>query len=114
MSENKERVTEEQKDMNKQEVTNEMLLEHLKELEQTQGLLLNSFGTIFTMLLEHKEQLELSKIEEKLLMVGIDAIDSGLYSLGEKTGLNEVEKKMRGVNVKVITSFDGLLNEILK
>ena len=66
------------------------------------------------MLLEHKEQLELSKIEEKLLMVGIDAIDSGLDSLGEKTVLNEVEKKMRGVNVKVITSFDELFNEILK
>lgn len=34
MSENRE-TREEKKDMNKQEVTNEMLLEHLKELEQT-------------------------------------------------------------------------------
>ena len=29
--ESKERTTEEQKDMNKQEVTNEMLLEHLNQ-----------------------------------------------------------------------------------
>lgn len=113
MSENKE-TREEQKDMNKQEVTNEMLLEHLKELERTQGLLLNSFGTIFTMLLEHKEQLELSEIEEKLLMVGIDAIDFGLDSLGEKTGMNEIERKMRNVNVRVISSLDELFKEILK
>lgn len=114
MGENKERTTEEQKNMNKQEVTNEMLLEHLKELELTQGLLLNSFGTIFTMLLEHKEQLELSNIEEKLLMIGIEAIDSGLDSLGDKTGMNEVENKMKNVNVKVITSLDELFKEILK
>ena len=113
MSENKE-VREEQKDMNKQELTNEMLLEHLKELERTQGLLLNSFGTIFTLLLEHKEQLKLDEMEQKLLMVGINAIDLGLDSLGEKTGMNEVEKKMRNINVKVITSFDELLEEILK
>ena len=114
MSENKERTTDEKKDMNKQEVTNLMLLEHLKELERTQGLLLNSFGTIFTMLLEHKEQLELSNSEEKLLTVGINAIDMGIDSLGEKTRLNEVEKKMKNVNVRVITSFDEFLEEILK
>ena len=113
MSENRE-TREEQKDMNKQEVTNEMLLEHLKELERTQGLLLNSFGTIFTMLLEHKEQLKLDEMEQKLLMVGIDAIDLGLDSLGEKTGMNEVKKKMKNVNVRVITSLDELFNEILK
>ena len=113
MSENRE-TREEKKDMNKQEVTNEMLLEHLKELEQTQSLLLNSFGTIFTMLLEHKEQLKLDEIEQKLLMVGIDAIDIGLDSLGEKTGMNEVKKKMKNVNVRVITSLDELFNEILK
>lgn len=113
MSENRE-TREEKKDMNKQEVTNEMLLEHLKELERTQGLLLNSFGTIFTLLLEHKEQLKLDEVEQKLLMVGIDAIDLGLDSLGEKTGMNEVEKKMKNVNVSVITSLDELFNEILK
>lgn len=113
MSENKE-TREEKKDMNKQEVTNEMLLEHLKELEQTQSLLLNSFGTIFTMLLEHKEQLKLDEMEQKLLMVGVDAIDLGLDSLGEKTGMNEVEKKMKNVNVRVIASLDELFNEILK
>lgn len=113
MSENRE-TREEKKDMNKQEVTNEMLLEHLKELEQTQSLLLNSFGTIFTMLLEHKEKLKLYEAEQKLLMVGIDAIDLGLDSLGEKTGMNEVEKKMKNVNVSVITSLDELFNEILK
>lgn len=113
MSENRE-TREEQKDMNKQEVTNEMLLEYLKELEQTQGLLLNSFGTIFTLLLEHKEQLKLGETEQELLMVGINAIDFGLDSLGEKTGMNEVEKKMKNISVKVITSFDELLEEILK
>lgn len=47
-------------------------------------------------------------------MVGIDAIDLGLDSLGEKTGMNEVEKKMKNVNVRVITSLDELFNEILK
>lgn len=66
------------------------------------------------MLLEHKEQLELSEMEQKLLMVGIDAIDLGLDSLGEKTGMNEVEKRMKNVNVSVITSLDELFNEILK
>ena len=66
------------------------------------------------MLLEHKEQLKLDEMEQKLLMVGIDAIDLGLDSLGEKTGMNEVEKKMKNVNVSVITSLDELFNEILK
>lgn len=113
MSENKE-TREAQKDMNKQEITNEMLLEHLKELERMQSLLLNSFGTIFTLLLERKEQLKLSEIEEKLLTVGVNAINIGIDSLGEKTGMNEIERKMRNVNVRVITSLDELFKEILK
>lgn len=113
MSENRE-TREEKKDMNKQEVTNEMLLEHLKELERAQGLLLNGFVTIFTLLLERKEQLKLDEIEQKILMVGIDATNICLDSLREKTGMNEVKKKMKNVNVSVITSLDELFNEILK
>lgn len=43
------------------EVTNKMLLEHLKEIEIAQGCLANGINTLFSVMSERKEQLKLSR-----------------------------------------------------
>lgn len=48
----------------KQEVTNEQILEHLKEIEIEQGCIANGINTLFSVMSKRREQLKLSS--EKL------------------------------------------------
>jgi hypothetical protein len=50
-----------EKKENKQEVTNEKILEHLKEIEIAQGCIANGINTLFSVMSERKEQLKLSR-----------------------------------------------------
>ena len=62
MSENKE---------TKQEVTNEQILEHLKEIEISQGAIANGINTIFYLLDERAEELKLNKKETSVIQAGM-------------------------------------------
>lgn len=66
MSENKE---------TKQEVTNEQILEHLKEIEIAQGCIANGINTLFSIIGERKEQLKLNRTEVELIESGKIALD---------------------------------------
>lgn len=66
MSENKE---------TKQEVTNEQILEHLKEIEIAQGCIANSINVLFYVISERKEQLKLNRAEVELIESGKIALD---------------------------------------
>lgn len=61
MSENKE---------TKQEVTNEQILEHLKEIEIAQGAIANGINTTFYLLDERAEELKLNKEEIRMIQAG--------------------------------------------
>ena len=41
----------------KHEVTNEQILEHLKEIEIAQGCIANGINTLFSVMIKRKEQL---------------------------------------------------------
>lgn len=58
MSENKE---------TKQGVTNEQILEHLKEIEIAQGCIANGINALFCVIGERKEQLKLSMEEVEVI-----------------------------------------------
>ena len=61
MSENKE---------TKQEVTNEQILEHLKEIEIAQGCIANGINTLFSLIGERREQLKLRVMKSERYVLG--------------------------------------------
>ena len=107
MSENKE---------TKQEVTNEQILEHLKEIEIAQGCIANGINTLFSIMKARKEQLKLSGDE-------VEMIHSGQISLACLTGRmldtsrmnEETQKSIAEVHVvskEDVQSFLDFLEEI--
>ena len=93
-------------------------MEHLKEIEQAQALTVNTCSTIFSMILERKEMLDLEKHEEKELMMAISALSACTEHLMEVSGLNKFKESLKerfgNVNVKVITNIDDLMKELFK
>lgn len=93
-------------------------MEHLKEIEQAQSLIVNVCSTIFSMILERKDVLDLEENEEKELMMAISALNACTEYLMEVSGLNKFEESLKerfgNVNVKVITNIDDLIKEIFK
>lgn len=59
----------------KQEVTNEQILEHLKEIEIAQGCIANGINALFYVIGERKEQLKLNRAEVELIESGKVALD---------------------------------------
>lgn len=80
MSENKE---------TKQEVTNEQILEHLKEIEIAQGCIANGINTLFSVIIERKERLKLSKCEEEMIRHGEVALACLTDHMADISGMNE-------------------------
>ena len=110
MSENKE---------TKQEVTNEQILEHLKEIEITQGCLANAFATLFSLIRARKKLLELDKLEESTIRSGLNALLMCTNNMREISGLNErtkevVDNKMEVHEIKDADDLLDFLKEILK
>ena len=86
MSENKE---------TKQEVTNEQILEHLKEIEIAQGCIANGINALFYVIGERKEQLKLSMEEVEMIESGQIAFDCLADRMANISGMNEKVQKIK-------------------
>ena len=85
MSENKE---------TKQEVTNEQILEHLKEIEIAQGCIANGINTLFYVIGERKEQLKLNREEVEMIESGKIALGCITDHMADISGMNEKVQKI--------------------
>ena len=86
MSENKE---------TKQEVTNEQILEHLKEIEIAQGCIANGINALFSLISERKEQLKLSSEEVETIHAGQIALGCTTDNMANISGMNERVQKIK-------------------
>lgn len=85
MSENKE---------TKQEVTNEQILEHLKEIEIAQGCIANAINALFYVIGERKEQLKLNMVEEEMIRHGQITLGCATDHMANISGKNEKTQKI--------------------
>lgn len=105
MSENKE---------TKQEVTNEQILEHLKEIEIAQGCIANGINTLFYVIGKRKEQLKLSNEEVETIHSGQIAFDCLTDHIADISGMNEkVQKIKEEMGIEENEKFLDFLKEIL-
>lgn len=86
MSENKE---------TKQEVTNEQILEHLKEIEIAQGCIANGINALFYVMGKRKEQLKLSSEEVETIHAGQIALAFLTDNMANISGMNEQVQKIK-------------------
>lgn len=75
------------------EVTNRILLEHLKEIEITQGCLANGINVLFSVMIERKEQLKLSRGEAEMIEYGQIALVCLTERMDDISGMNERENR---------------------
>ena len=109
MSENKE---------TKQEVTNEQILEHLKEIEIAQGCIANGINTLFYVIGERKEQLKLNRVEVEMIEHGQIAFGCITNHMADISGMNEnvqndVEK-VHEISKEDVENFLDFLKEIFE
>ena len=108
MSENKE---------TKQEVTNEQILEHLKEIESAQGCIANAINTLFSVIGKRKEQLKLSSVEAEMIEYGQIALACLTDHMANISGMNEkvqkIEEEVHTVSKEEVENFLDFLKEIL-
>ena len=109
MSENKE---------TKQEVTNEQILEHLKEIEIAQGCIANEINTLFYVICERREQLKLSSDEVEEIRAGQIALCCTTNRMVNISGMN---KKVQNTKEEVqkpakedVENFLDFLKEIFE
>lgn len=106
MSENKE---------TKQEVTNEQILEHLKEIEIAQGCIANSINALFCVIGERKEQLKLNRVEVEMIESGQTALGCLTDCMADISGMNEKVQKIEEEKVKEeVENFIDFLKEIFE
>ena len=91
MSENKE---------TKQEVTNEQILEHLKEIEMSQGAIANGINTIFYLLEERAEELKLKREEKRMIQMGQIGMALVSSRMADISGMNETINETINETVK--------------
>lgn len=105
MSENKE---------TKQEVTNEQILEHLKEIEIAQGCIANGINALFCVIGERKEQLKLNRVEVEMIEHGQIALDCLADRMVDISGMNEKIQKIEAeMGKEEAENFLDFLKEIL-
>ena len=108
MSENKE---------TKQEVTNEQILEHLKEIEIAQGCIANSINALFYVIGERKEQLKLNMVEVKMIESGKIALCYTTDNMADISGMNEkvqkIEEEIREASKEEDENFIDFMKEVL-
>lgn len=94
-------VVSEKEEKETKEVTNRMLLEHLKEIEIAHGCLANGINTLFSVMSERKEQLKLNRVEEEIIKHGQIALGCLTERMIDISGMNEElnrrEKEMQAV-----------------
>lgn len=109
MSENKE---------TKQEVTNEQILEHLKEIEIAQGCIANGINALFYVIGERKEQLKLNRVEVEMIESGKTALGCTTDNMANISGMNEkvlqkIEEEVHAAGKEEDEKFLDFLKEIL-
>ena len=109
MSENKE---------TKQEVTNEQILEHLKEIEIAQGCIANGINALFYVIGERKEQLKLNRVEVEIIESGKTALGCTTDNMANISGMNErvlqkIEEEVHAAGKEEDEKFLDFLKEIL-
>lgn len=82
-------VVSEKEEKETKEVTNRMLLEHLKEIEIAHGCLANGINTLFSVMSERNEQLKLSRVEEEIIKHGQIALGCLTERMIDISGMNE-------------------------
>ena len=106
MSENKE---------TKQEVTNEQILEHLKEIEIAHGCIANGINTLFSVMGKRKEQLKLSREEVETIKYGQIAMACLSESMADISGMNGRVQKAKKEKVKEdVQEFLDFLKEFFE
>lgn len=109
MSENKE---------TKQEVTNEQILEHLKEIEIAQGCIANGINTLFGLISKRKEQLKLSSEEVETIRAGQIALACITERMADISGMNEkaqkIEEEVHTVSKEDVEGFLDFLKGIFE
>ena len=111
MSENRE---------TKQEVTNEQILEHLKEIEIAQGCIANGINTLFYVIGERKEQLKLNREEVEMIKSGQIALGCITDRMADISGMNEkiqnIEAEVHAVSKEKeeVEKFIDFLKEIFE
>ena len=93
----------------KHEVTNEQILEHLKEIEIAQGCIANGINTLFSVIVERKEQLKLSKFGVEMIRHGEVALACLTNHMSDISGMNEKLnrcEKERQAEVNVVSKED--------
>lgn len=108
MSENKE---------TKQEVTNEQILEHLKEIEIAQGCITNGINAMFVIMSKRKEQLKLNRVEVEMIESGKIALGCATDNMANISGMNErvqnIKEEVHAVSKEEVENFLDFLKEIL-
>ena len=82
-------VVSEKEEKETKEVTNEQILEHLKEIEIAQGCIANGINTLFSVMSERKEQLKLSSVEAETIRYGEIALACLTDHMSNISGMNE-------------------------
>lgn len=82
-------VVSEKEEKETKEVTNEQILEHLKEIEIAQGCIANGINTLFSVMSERNEQLKLSRVEEEIIKHGHIALGCLTERMIDISGMNE-------------------------
>lgn len=106
----------------KHEVTNEQILEHLKEIEIAQGCIANGINTLFSVMIKRKEQLKLSKSEYEMIGYGEIVLACITNHMSDISGMNEklnrCEKESQAdvhvVSKEDIKGFVDFLKEIFE
>jgi hypothetical protein len=115
-------VVSEKEEKETKEVTNRMLLEHLKEIEIAHGCLANGINTLFSVMSERNEQLKLSRVEEEIIKHGQIALGCLTERMIDISGMNEElnrrKKEMQAevsiVNKEDMKGFVDFLKEIFE
>lgn len=96
------------------EVTNRMLLEHLKEIEIAQGCIANGINTLFNVMSERKEQLKLSRGEAEMIEHGQIALACLTERMADISGMNDgYAAGVHVVGKEEVENFLDFLKEIL-
>ena len=99
----------------KQEVTNEQILEHLKEIEIAQGCIANGINAMFVIMSKRKEQLKLNKCEVEMIESGKIALGCTTDNMANISGMNEEVQKIKEEKVKEeVENFLDFLKEIFE
>lgn len=102
----------------KQEVTNEQILEHLKEIEIAQGCIANGINTLFYIIGERKEQLKLNRIEVEMIESGKTALGCTTDNMANISGMNErvqnIKEEVHAVSKEEDEKFLDFLKEIFE